>query len=110
MDELAERMRQAQERYQQLKERLGEQIDQRSMGQPQNLTGPGAPDLSQMLDRLSQLLEGEDFLKNLPSMLDAAVEDLDNLLENLDSLSQQELQRLSDAMSQMEQLELLLNQ
>ena len=110
MDELAERMRQAQERYQQLKERLGEQIDQRSMQQPQNLTGPGAPDLSQMLDRLSRLLDDDDFLQNLPNMLDAAVDDLDNLLENLDSLGQEELQRLSDAMSQMEQLEQLLNQ
>ncbi|MDE0354418.1 MAG: VWA domain-containing protein [Deltaproteobacteria bacterium] len=110
MDELAERMRQAQERYQQLKERLGEQIDQRSMQQPQNLTGPGTPDLSQMLDRLSRLLDDDDFLQNLPNMLDATVDDLDNLLENLDSLGQEELQRLSDAMSQMEQLEQLLNQ
>ena len=110
MDELAERMRQAQERYQQLKERLGEQIDQRSMQQPQNLTGPGAPDLSQMLERLNRLLDDDDFLQNLPSMLDATVDDLDNLLENLDSLSQQDLQRLSDAMSQMEQLEQLMNQ
>ena len=110
MDELAERMRQAQERYQQLKERLGEQMEQRSMQQPRNLTGPGAPDLSQMLDRLSRLLDDDDFLQNLPNMLDAAVDDLDNLLENLDSLGQQELQRLSDAMSQMEQLEQLLNQ
>jgi uncharacterized protein with von Willebrand factor type A (vWA) domain len=110
MDELAERMRQAQERYQQLKERLGEQIDQRSMQQPQNLTGPGAPDLSQMLERLNHLLDDDDFLQNLPNMLDATVEDLDNLLENLDSLSQQDLQRLSDAMSQMEQLEQLMNQ
>ena len=110
MDELAEKMRQAQERYQRLKERLGEQIDQRSMQQPQNLTGPGAPDLSQMLERLNRLLDDDDFLQNLPNMLDAAVEDLDNLLENLDSLGRQELQRLSDAMSQMEQLEQLMNQ
>ena len=110
MDELAEKMRQAQERYQRLKERLGEQIDQRSMQQPQNLTGPGAPDLSQMLERLNRLMDDDDFLQNLPNMLDAAVEDLDNLLENLDSLGRQELQRLSDAMSQMEQLEQLMNQ
>ncbi len=110
MDELAERMRRAQERYQQLKERLGEQIDQRSMQRPQNLTGPGAPDLSQMLERLSRLLDDDDFLRNLPDMLDAAVDDLDNLLENLDSLSRQELQQLSDAISRMEQLEQLLNQ
>lgn len=110
MDELAERMRQAQERYRKLRERLGEQVDQRSMDRPGNLTGPGAPDLSQLLEGLNRLLDDDDFLQNLPDMLDAAVEDLDNLLDSLDSLSREDLQRLSDAMSRMEQLEQLLDQ
>ena len=110
MDELAERMRQAQERYRKLRERLGEQVDQRSMSRPGSLTGPGAPDLSQLLERLNRLLDDDDFLRNLPDMLDAAVEDLDNLLDSLDSLSREDLQRLSDAMSRMEQLEQLLDQ
>ena len=37
-----------------------------------------------MLERLSRMLDDDDFLQNLPNMLDAAVDDLDNLLENLD--------------------------
>jgi uncharacterized protein with von Willebrand factor type A (vWA) domain len=43
-------------------------------------------------------------------MLDATVEDLDNLLENLNSMSAEQLGQLSDALSQMEQLQELLNQ
>ena len=30
-----------------------------------------------MLDRMNKLLEDENFLNNLPNMLDAAVDDLD---------------------------------
>jgi uncharacterized protein with von Willebrand factor type A (vWA) domain len=63
-----------------------------------------------MLDRLNQLLQDENFLKNLPNMLDAAAEDLDNLLENLDSLTEDQLNQLSERLAQMEQLENLLNQ
>ncbi len=110
MDELAQRMQQAQKRYQELKDRLEEQIARRRMQRPQDLTGQGYKDLMEMLDRMNRLLEDENFLKNLPKMLDAAVEDLDNLLENLDSLTQEQLGQLSEALSQMEQLEQLLNQ
>jgi uncharacterized protein with von Willebrand factor type A (vWA) domain len=110
MDTLAKRLTEVHERHQQLREHLGEQIDQRAMNQPQSLTGPQGGDLSQLLDRLSHLLDDDDFLQNLPGMLDATVEDLDNLLESLDSMSQEHLQGLSDGFSQMEQLEQLLNQ
>ncbi len=110
MEEMARRMQQAQERYQELRDRLRDQISWRGMQNQQNLTGQGPQGLSQMLDRLNQLLEDENFLKNLPQMLDAAVEDLDNLLENLDSLSQEQLDQLSQTLSQMEGLEELLNQ
>lgn len=110
MNELGRRMQEAQERYQQLRNRLQNQISERGMQQPQNLTGQGYQDLMRMLDRMNQLLQDENFLKNLPKMLDAAVEDLDNLLENLDSMTQDQLNQLSEAMSQMQQLEDLLNQ
>lgn len=110
MDEMAEKMRQAQERYQQLKDRLGDQVGDRSMRQPQDLTGQSPESLSEMLDRLNQLLDDDNFLKNLPNMLDTTVDDLDNLLDNLDSMSQQEMQNLSNMLSQMEQLEQLMNQ
>jgi len=110
IDTLAKSLTEVQERYQELRENLGEQIDQRSMNQPQSLTGPQGADLSQLLDRLTRLLDDDDFLQNLPGMLDATVEDLDNLLESLDSMSQEDLQALSNGISQMEQLEQLLNQ
>jgi uncharacterized protein with von Willebrand factor type A (vWA) domain len=63
-----------------------------------------------MLDRMNQLLQDENFLKNLPNMLDAAVDDLDALMESLSSMTEEQLQQLSDMMSQMQQLEQLLNQ
>ncbi len=110
MDELSQKMRQAQRRYEELKKRLEEQIAGRRMKRSQNLTGSGYQGLMEMLDRMNQLLEDENFLKNLPNALDATVDDLDNLLENLDSLTQEQLGQLSDALSQMEQLEQLLGQ
>ena len=110
MNEMSRKMQEAYERYQQLRNRLQDQIAQRGMKQPQNLTGEGYQGLMDMLDRMNRLLEDENFLKNLPNMLDAAVDDLDNLLENLDSLTQDQLNQLSETLSQMQQLEQLLNQ
>jgi len=110
MEELARRMREAQERYQELKDRLKEQVARRRMRRPQDLTGQGHEGLMEMLDRMNRLLEDENFLKNLPNMLDTAAEDLDNLLDSLDSLTQEQLGQLSDALSQMERLEELLKQ
>jgi uncharacterized protein with von Willebrand factor type A (vWA) domain len=110
MDEMSRRMQEAYQRYQELRKRLQNQIAERSMRRSRDRTGQGHQDLMDMLDRMNRLLEDENFLKNLPSMLDAAVDDLDNLLENLDSLTQEQLQQLSDSLSQMEQLEQLLNQ
>ncbi len=110
MEEMARRMQQAYERYQELRDRLKDQISRRSMKSPKDLTGQGTQGLMEMLDRMNRLLEDENFLKNLPNLLDAAVEDLDSLLDNLDSLTQEQLNQLSEALSQMESLEELLNQ
>lgn len=110
MDELARRMQEAQERYQELRDRLRDQIARRRMRRPQELTGQGYQGLTEMLDRMNRLLEDENFLKNLPNMLEAAVEDLDNLLDSLDSLTQEQLNQLSETLSQMEHLEELLRQ
>jgi len=110
MDEMARRMQQASERYQELRNRLKDQISSRKMQRPQELTGEGYQGLMEMIERMNRLLEDENFLKNLPNMLDAAVDDLDNLLENLDSMTQEQLSQLSEALSQMERLEELLNQ
>ncbi len=110
MNEMSRRMQEAYQRYQELQKRLQDQISERSMPQPQNLSGQDYQGLMDMLDRINKLLEDENFLKNLPQMLDTAVDDLDNLLENLDSLTQQQLQQLSDMMNQMQQLEQLMSQ
>jgi uncharacterized protein with von Willebrand factor type A (vWA) domain len=110
MDEMQRRMQEAYQRYQELRNRLQNQISERGSQRPQNLAGQNYQGLMDMLDQMSKLLEDENFLKNLPNMLDAAVDDLDNLLENLDSLTQEQLQQLSDMMNQMQQLEQLMNQ
>jgi uncharacterized protein with von Willebrand factor type A (vWA) domain len=110
MDELARKMQEGFDRYQELRERLKDQLAQSKMKRPQDMTGQSRQNLMDMLDRMNRLLEDENFLKNLPNMLDAAVEDLDNLLENLNSLTQEQLGQLSDALNQMDQLQQLLNQ
>src|ERR671918_1461503 len=110
MDEMGRRMQEAYERYQQLRNRLQNQISERGMQQPQDLSGQNYQNLMDMLERMNQLLQDENFLKNLPNMLDAAVDDLDNMLENLDSMTQEQLQQLSEMMNQMQQLEQLMNQ
>jgi uncharacterized protein with von Willebrand factor type A (vWA) domain len=110
MDEMGRRMQEAHRRYQELMQRLQQQIAERGMQRPQNLTGQNPQDLMNMLDRMNQLLQDENFLKNLPNMLDAAADDLDAMMESLSSMTDEQLQQMSDMMSQMQQLEQLLNQ
>jgi uncharacterized protein with von Willebrand factor type A (vWA) domain len=110
MDEMNRKMQEAYQRYQELQKRLKNQIADRSSQQSSNPGGQDYQGMMNMLDRMNKLLEDENFLKNLPNMLDAAVDDLDNMLENLDSLTQEQLQQLSDTMNQMQQLEQLMNQ
>jgi uncharacterized protein with von Willebrand factor type A (vWA) domain len=110
MDEMGRRMQEAHQRYQELMQRLQQQIAERGMQRKPNLTGQSPQDLMNMLDRMNQLLQDENFLKNLPNMLDAAVDDLDAMMESLSSMTDEQLQQMSDMMSQMQQLEQLLNQ
>jgi len=110
MDELSQKMQEAYQRYQELRQRLQNQIAERGMQKQSNMSGQDPQSLMDMLDRMQKLLEDENFLKNLPSMMDAAVNNLENMLENLDSMTQEQLQQLSDMMNQMQQLEQLMNQ
>jgi uncharacterized protein with von Willebrand factor type A (vWA) domain len=110
MDEMNRKMQEAYQRYQELQKRLKNQIADRSSQHSSNPGGQDYQGMMNMLDRMNKLLEDENFLKNLPNMLDAAVDDLDNMLENLDSLTQEQLRQLSDMMNQMQQLEQLMNQ
>jgi uncharacterized protein with von Willebrand factor type A (vWA) domain len=111
MDELNQKMQEAYQRYQELRNRLQNQIAERGgMQNKPSMSGQDPQALMDMLDRMKQLLEDENFLKNLPSMMDNAAANLENMMENLDSMTQEQLQQLSDMMNQMQQLEQLMNQ
>ena len=110
MDEMNQKMQEAYQRYQELRNRLQNQIGERgTRGQP-NMSGQDPQSLMDMLDRMQKLLEDENFLKNLPNMMDAAIGNLESMLENLNSMTEEQLQQLSDMMNQMQQLEQLLSQ
>jgi uncharacterized protein with von Willebrand factor type A (vWA) domain len=110
MDEMSEKMQEAYQRFQELQNRLQNQIRERGMqGQP-NMSGQNPQSLMDMLDRMNQLLQDENFLKNLPAMMDAAINNLESMLENMSNMTEEQLQQMSDMMNQMQQLEQLINQ
>src|SRR5262244_69930 len=80
MDELSQKMQEAYQRYQELRQRLQNQIAERGMQKQSNMNGQDPQSLMDMLDRMQKLLEDENFLKNLPSMMDAAINNLENML------------------------------
>ncbi|MGZ8519523.1 MAG: hypothetical protein ACXWX7_05165, partial [Candidatus Binatia bacterium] len=111
MDELGQKMSEAYQRYQELQQRLKQQIQERGMQGKPNMSGEQNPQsLMDMLDRMSELLNNEDFLKNLPSMMDNAINNLESMLENMSNMTEEQLQQMSDMMNQMQQLEQLMNQ
>jgi uncharacterized protein with von Willebrand factor type A (vWA) domain len=110
MDEMSRKMQEAYQRYQELRQRLQNQINERGMRGQQNMPGQDPQSMMDLLDRLQKLLEDENFLKNLPGMMDAAINNLENMLENLSHMTEEQLQQLSDMMNQMQQLEQLMNQ
>jgi uncharacterized protein with von Willebrand factor type A (vWA) domain len=110
MDEMSQKMQEAYQRFQELQTRLQNQIRERGMqGQP-NMSGQNPQSLMDMLDRMNKLLQDESFLKNLPAMMDAAINNLESMLENMSNMTEEQLQQLSETMSQMQQLEQLMNQ
>jgi len=110
MDEMSQKMQEAYQRFRELQNRLQNQIRERGMqGQP-NMSGQNPQSLMDMLDRMNQLLQDENFLKNLPAMMDAAINNLESMLENMSNMTEEQLQQLSDMMNQMQQLEQLMNQ
>jgi len=110
MDEMNQKMQEAYQRYQELQQRLQNQINERGMQGKPNMSGQNPQSLMDMLDRMSQLLNDENFLNNLPSMMDNAINNLESMLENMGNMTQEQLQQLSDMMNQMQQLEQLMNQ
>jgi uncharacterized protein with von Willebrand factor type A (vWA) domain len=111
MDEMNQKMQEAYQRYQELQQRLQNQINERGMpqGQP-NMGGQNPQSLIDMLERMNQLLNDENFLNNLPSMMDNAINNLESMLEDMANMTEEQLQQLSDMMNQMQQLEQLMNQ
>ena len=82
MDEINQKMQEAYQRYQELQKPPAKSDPERGMqGQP-NMSGQNPQSLMDMLDRMSKLLEDENFLKNLPSMMDNAINNLESMLEN----------------------------
>jgi uncharacterized protein with von Willebrand factor type A (vWA) domain len=110
MDEMSQKMQEAYQRYQELQQRLQNQIKERGMQGQSNMSGQNPQSLMDMLDRMSQLLNDENFLNNLPSMMDNAINNLESMLENMSNMTEEQLQAMSDMMSQMQQLEQLMNQ
>ena len=110
MDEMAKKAQEAYQRYQELQNRLKNQIAERGMQGRQSPSGQNPQSLMDMLDRMSQLLNDENFLNNLPSMMDNAINNLESMLENMSNMTEEQLQQLSDMMNQMQQLEQLMNQ
>src|ERR671922_1470995 len=110
MDEMNQKMQEAYQRYQELRNRLQNQIRERGTRGQSNISNQDPQSLMDMLDRMQKLLEDENFLKNLPNMMDAAIGNLENMLENLNSMTEEQLQQLSEMMNQMQQLEQLMNQ
>src|SRR5215475_8960777 len=110
MDELSQKMQEAYQRYQELRQRLQNQIAERGMQKQSNMNGQNPQSLMDMLDRMQKLLEDENFLNNLPSMMDNAINNLESMLENMKNMTEEQLQQLSDMMNQMQQLEQLMNQ
>jgi uncharacterized protein with von Willebrand factor type A (vWA) domain len=110
-DEMSQKMQEAYQRYQELQRRLQNQIRERGMPQGKNsMSGQNPQSLMDMLDRMSQLLNDENFLNSLPSMMDNAINNLESMLENMSNMTEEQLQQLSDMMNQMQQLEQLMNQ
>jgi len=110
MDDLAKKMQEAYQRYQELQHRLKNQIAERGMQGRQSPSGQNPQSLMDMLDRMSELLNDENFLNNLPNMMDNAINNLESMLENMSHMTEEQLQQLSDMMNQMQQLEQLMNQ
>ena len=62
-----------------------------------------------MLEQMNRLLSDPRFLENFLKNLQASAADLNNLMQNLDQLTDEQLDQLMSMLEQMEQLEELLN-
>jgi uncharacterized protein with von Willebrand factor type A (vWA) domain len=111
-EQMGERMEELYQKYQQLKERLRDRLSKRGKGErsrSQRSESDAYQQLSRMLEQMNRLLSDPQFLENFLKNLDASAADLNNLMQNLDQLSDEQLDQLMSMLEQMEQLEELLN-
>jgi uncharacterized protein with von Willebrand factor type A (vWA) domain len=111
-EHMGERMEELYQKYQQLKERLRDRLSKRGKGErsrSQRSQSDAYQQLSRMLEQMNRLLSDPRFLENFLQNLDASAADLNSLMQNLDQLSDDQLDQLMSFLEQMEQLEELLN-
>jgi uncharacterized protein with von Willebrand factor type A (vWA) domain len=111
-DQMGERMEELYQKYQQLKERLRDRLSKRGKGErsrQQRSQSDAYQQLSRMLEQMNRLLSDPRLLENFLQNLDASAADLNSLMQNLDQLSDEQLDQLMNFLEQMEQLEELLN-
>jgi uncharacterized protein with von Willebrand factor type A (vWA) domain len=111
-EQMGERMEELYQKYQQLKERLRDRLSKRGKGErsrSQRSESDAYQQLSRMLEQMNRLLSDPNFLENFLRNLDASAADLNSLMQNLDQLTDEQLDQLMSMLEAMEQLEELLN-
>ena len=111
-ERMGDRMEELYQKYQQLKERLRDRLSKRGKGErsrQQRSQSDAYQQLSRMLEQMNRLLSDPRFLENFLQNLDASAADLNSLMQNLDQLTDEQLDQLMSMLEQMEQLEELLN-
>jgi len=111
-EHMGERMEELYQKYQQLKERLRDRLSKRGKGErsrQQRSQSDAFQQLSRMLEQMNRMLSDPRFLENFLQNLDASAADLNSLMQNLDQLTDEQLDQLMSMLEQMEQLEELLN-
>lgn len=111
-ERMGERLDELYQKYQQLKDRLRDRLQKRGKGErprSQRSQSEMYEQLSRMLEQMNRLLSDPQFLENFLRNLDASAADLNNLMQNLDQLTDEQLDQLMNLFDQIERLEELLS-
>jgi uncharacterized protein with von Willebrand factor type A (vWA) domain len=111
-EQMGERLEELYQKYQQLRERLRDRLQKRGRGErtrSQRSQSEVYEQLSRMLEQMNRLLSDPRFLENFLQNLEASAADLNALMQNLDRLTDEQLDQLMQLLEQIERLEELLN-
>lgn len=111
-EQMSERLEELYQKYQQLKDRLRDRLQKRGKGErsrSQRSQSEMYEQLRRMLEQMNRLLSDPRFLENFLRNLDASAADLNNLMQNLDQLTDEQLDQLMNFLEQIERLEELLS-